>query len=305
MFSFFDRKKTWNNWLRAGSSLIPEILDFLIPLEHSSISVTSRLLRGGIPDSKLLDYHEIYIDRNDGKIVSLLMIGADSTIAPVFTEESSTPVPPELLKQSAVHRKRYLTIMGLKKDLLRFEYLLKNRNKMSVDYHQLAAPSSEVPSRVSEYLKTKPEFIDHDIRINRAVPADLDMLMPLRKAYELEEVLLNKSHFNEQACRSRFRKTIAERQVFYASFKNSPAATCCINTEGINWYQIGGVYTQPNLRSRGISAALMARTASEAAVDGKNLTLFVKKNNKPALKLYKNCGFSNTGEFRITYAERR
>ncbi|MBI9105198.1 MAG: GNAT family N-acetyltransferase [Spirochaetales bacterium] len=305
MFSFWEKNNNPSGWSRAVSREFDSIISFLSPREHSCISITSRLMQNGRPDPNLLKHHEVYLEKKDGKIVSLLLLSTDSVIAPFFTTGSSDYIPEELLKKSPLMRKRYLTFMGMKEDVLRLELLFGNRSKLSVDYFQLSAESALIPAVVKQYLKSKKNNTIELSLIKKAEISDFNLLMPLRKAYEIEEVLLVKSNFNEQASRNRFRKTILEKAVFFGTVQNKPAATCCINTEGIAWYQIGGVFTRPEYRSKGISARLMAELAVYAGNFGKNLTLFVKKDNLPALKLYSNCGFSTAGEFRITYAERR
>lgn len=305
MFSFFEKKKIWNNWYRAEKTDVKSIQSFLSPHENSCISITSRLMHGGNINPDLVTRHEVYLEKTGGKIVSLMMCSTDSVIVPVFTSESATAAPEAILKQSSINRKKYLTLMGLKKDIIMLEELFAGRNRLSVDYFQLAAVSADVPDIINEYLAKKPSIDKCELSINKASPSDLEKLMPLRKAYEIEEVLINNSHFSDAACRNRLKKTIMEQSVFYAALDGIPAATCCINSGGLGWYQIGGVYTKPEFRSKGISARIMAELANESMRSGKNLTLFVKKDNASALKLYSNCGFKKTGEFRITYAERR
>ena len=304
MFSFREKKKTWHSWYKATAAEMDKIITFLSPIEHSCISITSRLMEGSSLNANLLKQQEVYLEKKGREIVSLLMISNDSIIAPVFTSGSSALVPDELLKQSPLIKKKYLTFMGLKDDVKRLELSFKNRSKLSVDYFQLTAESAGIPGRVKKYLDHKNNAVSRSLLISRAELSDLDRLMPLRSAYEIEEVLLNKTHFSEPACRNRFKKTINKKSVFFAVLDNKPIATCCINSEGLGWYQIGGVYTIPEYRSRGISAKLMAELSQAAGTFQKNLTLFVKKNNLPALKLYSNCGFAMTEEFRITYAER-
>ena len=115
------------------------------------------------------------------------------------------------------------------------------------------------------------------MEIRTAAPSDLDRLMPLRRDYEIEEVLLDSSSFSEASCRNRFRTTIQQKAVFIGEIEEQPVATCCINSTGIDWLQIGGVYTMPAYRARGISARLMSKLAEDAAYRKKDLTLFVKK----------------------------
>ena len=93
------------------------------------------------------------------------------------------------------------------------------------------------------------------------------------------------------------------KSFFFAEVNSLPVATCGANAEGLGWIQIGGVYTSPQYRSMGISGLLIRTLAGYAEQKGKNLTLFVKINNAPALRLYKNCGFTYYDDFKISYLE--
>ena len=194
--------------------------------------------------------------------------------------------------------------MGAYDSVSVFEGLFRNRKRLSVDYNLLSADSHDIRKSIRSYLETK-KAADKGISVHRATGSDLNRLMPLRKAYEIEEVLLNPENFIESACRRRFAATISEQAVFFAEKTGSPIAKSCINASGIDWLQIGGVYTLPEYRSRGISAMLMVALAEYAVSVRKNLTLFVKKDNIAAAKLYFNCGFIKNDNFRISYLESR
>jgi ribosomal protein S18 acetylase RimI-like enzyme len=45
----------------------------------------------------------------------------------------------------------------------------------------------------------------------------------------------------------------------------------------------------------------MTELLEHIAASGKNGTLFVKKDNAPAIKMYKNLGFVREHDFRISY----
>ena len=307
MFDFLKNRSEIPGWSRLPSNRMNELLDFILPHESSAVPFTTRLLDGrGIPDRRRLRSNVVLIERCDKIIRGAVLLSSDGIICPVLTPESVIEPLGDLIYKSSFSNKKYLTLMGESSACVRFEQLFRHRRKITIDYHHLTCASASVIPIVEEYIKTKkdPEFIS-GFDYKRAGQSDLNALMPLRKAYELEEVLLNPENFSEAQCRRRFLQTIEESIVYYAEKNGSPAATCCVSAAGIKWLQIGGVYTLPELRSNGLSAALMTEIAAEAVSMSKDLCLFVKKDNPPALKLYRNCGFINNGEFRITYLERR
>ncbi len=294
----FDLIKNKNNpsWVKAGKKEIKELKEFIKPREYFSVSLTSRLNVFG---------SSVYIEKSGNKIISALLLDSMGVICPVLSSESSIQPLSWIIRNSVCGKKRYITIMGIEKDVLTIEKLFPERNKVSVDYDLLTAISKDVVLNGDLYLKKKNAALLESISIRRASNSNIKKLMPLRKAYELEEVILNPEHFNEQACKMRLSRTVAGGIFLFAEIEGAPAATCCVNAEGFEWSQIGGVYTIPEYRSRGISARLITELAKRTAERNKNLTLFVKKDNKPALKLYSNCGFINSGCFRISYLERR
>ncbi|MCK5198965.1 MAG: GNAT family N-acetyltransferase, partial [Spirochaetales bacterium] len=65
--------------------------------------------------------------------------------------------------------------------------------------------------------------------------------------------------------------------------------------------QIGGVYTKPEYRNRGISTLLMQMLLNGIHKSGKKAVLYVKKGNKPALALYRKLGFRIIDEYSAYY----
>ena len=75
------------------------------------------------------------------------------------------------------------------------------------------------------------------------------------------------------------------------------------NARGFRVDQIGGVYTLPARRGRGIAAALMAALLADILGQGRKPSLFVKPTNAAALALYRSLGFEDIGDFRADYFE--
>ena len=306
MFYLFMKNKNWESWSKAEQQDIDDLILFFKKTEHAAVPFTSRIIdKSGFIDFSLITKNNVFLERNNGKICSTIMLSPEGIICPVFTEASNPGPISEIIKNTAYSKKRYMTLMGRSDDLNIIEQMFKNFSRVSIDYNLLIANSEKIPLQVNAYLEKKnPQFLER-FTIYRADLNNLDRLMPLREAYELEEVLFNPDYFNKQACRKRFSNTIVTNSVFFASENGRPAATSCINACGIKWAQIGGVYTVPKYRSQGLSAILMSAIAKETVEKDLNLTLFVKKNNLPANKLYANCGFRDVGDFRISYLEKR
>jgi len=140
-----------------------------------------------------------------------------------------------------------------------------------------------------------------DLQLRRLTPADTELFFPMQKAYEIEEVLLENSLFNENICKAHLKSTLKKEKVFGLFYKNHPIAKGGTNARGYKFSQVGGVYTDPNYRNRGIAQYLMNHLIRDEWKKNRGLVLFVKKSNLPARVLYGKGGFKKMSDYRITY----
>jgi predicted GNAT family acetyltransferase len=79
-----------------------------------------------------------------------------------------------------------------------------------------------------------------------------------------------------------------------------PVSTSSFNAAQREAVQIGGVYTPPELRSRGYGRAAVAVSLLDARSEGaQTAILFTGKENLPAQRAYAALGFRHVGEFRL------
>ncbi len=137
----------------------------------------------------------------------------------------------------------------------------------------------------------------------------LDSLIPLQKGYEFDEVLLSPDDFEEAASRLTLRKALRE-QIIYSLFaktssgsfeKTAPVAKAGTNAMGLNWFQLGGIYTVPRYRGLGCASFLAQTLAKKITEAGKKTALFVKDANIAAQKAYAKAGFVKDKPFEIIY----
>jgi len=139
------------------------------------------------------------------------------------------------------------------------------------------------------------------LSLRRAYPADVDDLMYLQEAYEREEVLTSVHEFNRAACRASLLRALERQLVFVAEEDGVFVGKAGTNARGFRVDQVGGVYTLPERRSRGVAGALMAALLAQIEGSGKTASLFVKPCNAPALSLYRRLGFADIGDYRADY----
>lgn len=142
------------------------------------------------------------------------------------------------------------------------------------------------------------------ITCTRAAEHDLKNLLPLHIAYNKKEVIPIGRHVPPQWFKRSLQTALKTQLVFQARVGKNIAGKAGTNAQGYRWYQIGGVYTVPEYRNRGVCTALVSAIAAAADKHNKNLVLFVKRHNRAAIKSYKKAGFNTCDFFSIVYFRR-
>lgn len=140
---------------------------------------------------------------------------------------------------------------------------------------------------------------------------DTEALLPLQKEYDLVEVLQEGDEWNEDFCRLTLRKNLRTQHIIglkadgaaSADGAAAPrfAAKAGTNAIGRQWWQLGGVFTRAEFRSKGCAAFLVEQLAQMAGAEGKQTALFVKEANTPAKAAYTKAHFTPLGPFEIIY----
>lgn len=206
-------------------------------------------------------------------------------------------------------RRNYPSLMGPRPAVLALEALRKER-RTGIDYHLMSWPGLGSGKPAAAGTGGMPDVLGSDsgdqfagFTIRKAEPRDAERLFPLQRDYELEEVVLDPVRFNPTLCLRHLRQILKTEYVLALYEDGVPVAKAGTNAGGLGYCQLGGVYTRPDRRNRGLSRLLIRRLQEDLGKRGKNLCLFVKKENLPAVKVYQNCGFRVEGDFRISYCQ--
>jgi predicted GNAT family acetyltransferase len=97
------------------------------------------------------------------------------------------------------------------------------------------------------------------------------------------------------------RASLREELVYEAERDGVPVAKAATNARGFTVDQIGGVYTTPRERGKGIGGLVVTALLREVFAEKKGACLFVKKRNFPAIALYERLGFSYVTDYVISY----
>lgn len=166
------------------------------------------------------------------------------------------------------------------------------------------------PSAVNQYsLMTEPQkkqipsvALPQGWHIIRCREKDADVLMNLQSSYEKEEVLPVCRTFMASVVRQNLEHILRSEYVLsIQTDKGNFAAKANTNAIGINYIQIGGVYTAPEYRRHHYAALLVSTLVHKIYSVKKAPVLFVKNSNSIARQLYISLGFVKSGSFVIAY----
>lgn len=126
----------------------------------------------------------------------------------------------------------------------------------SIDYYLMRRSTTDtaaVPFDMNVRLSTH-----RAVTVKKAGVQDTAELFPLQLGYEMTEIAYKGSKINPAVCRLSLQKRLKSGFVYKAVLNGCIVAKAECNAQGFHWMQIGGVYTAPAYRNRGISAAVIA-----------------------------------------------
>lgn len=198
--------------------------------------------------------------------------------------------------------------------------LLKNKEitcisglKEGSDFLYQILSAIKLPQQMNIYnlmiLKTAPkapeESLSNSDKIIRCTKNNLNDLFPLQLNYLQKEVAPLGKQISPLECKSTLRQML-ENQIVLAlhteDFDDMEfVAKVNSNAIGINWIQIGGVYTHPLFRKNHYAWFLLYTLCQKIFLNNKKTALFVKEKNIAAISLYKKIGFIEKSKFTILY----
>ena len=226
--------------------------------------------------------------------IQALLINYNNNILPVLCGVKKLDL--DLKKGGFLASKKIHSVQGLKNEVIILEDELdKNGWKVKeiIDYELM---SLDVPPN-----KGKPPSDFSNLVLRTPMMTDIDAMAPLQASYEKEEVLPTYSTFSPAASRLNLSGIIAKGQVLAAEIDGRLIGK--INVSGVSFtrYQVGGVYVHPEFRGKGIGRLMAYEFISSLISEGRGVTLFVKKTNTPARRLYLSLGFTIINDYRISY----
>jgi len=228
-----------------------------------------------------------------GKI-SALLINYGSALMPVLCGMKEIPRPGFIKKMARL--KKIHSVQGLREEVVIFEKEIEKTGGFVTDTFDYDLMSLDVlPHGKGKALKSA------NLVLRTPKMTDLDALAPLQGAYEQEEVIPKGAVFSPAASRMNIINIVSKGKVLAAELNGQLVGKINVSAVSFTRYLIGGVYVHPDFRGLGIGRRMTEEFVSSLINEGRGVSLFVKKNNTPARRLYLSVGFQKRGDYRITY----
>jgi len=156
--------------------------------------------------------------------------------------------------------------------------------------------SLDVPPNKKEFSSNIP-----NLKLITPKLADIDAIVPLQAEYEKEEVLPKGAVFSPASSRVNTANIIAKGQVLAAEIDGRFIGKINVSAVSFTRYQVGGVYVYPDYRGKGIAGAMTYEFISSLISQGRGVTLFARKSNTAACRLYLSLGFKKIKDYCIIY----
>ena len=273
------------SWRPAARRDIPGVLDFLLRDEALYVPFTSRLRAASRSG-------EVFVQVSDnGEVCGCLLFTTSGLLLPAFSNPEEDH--PDLAVLLQALRPPIHSIMGIGRGVRAIEALLPLPPTNRIEYFLMTLHRTSLRPLMPSPLP--------GLLVRRADPFDAEDLFPLQRGYELEEVVITPSHFNDAQCMKLLRTSLREQLVFVVERDGTLTAKAATNARGYDVDQIGGVYTAPTERGKGLGGLVVRELLRAVFAEKQQACLFVKKHNRPALALYERLGFTPVTDYVISY----
>ena len=239
----------------------------------------------------------VWLLKNGAGDIAALIVRSRLSLLPVLGDiQDEGAIPPPHFLRGFLGAVPFHSLQGRKKDMLIMEAALEKiglyaQEKLDYDLMCIDRPPSGLTAPCAGLALRKPES------------ADLNALAALHAAYEREEVLPAASEFSAASSRMNIERIFAKEQLYVAEMDGRLIGKINTNASAFTRCQVGGVYVLPEYRGRGIARRMAGEFIAGLVEQGKGISLFVKKTNAAARRVYARIGFETLGDYRINYYE--
>jgi ribosomal protein S18 acetylase RimI-like enzyme len=274
------------SWRKIKNSDFPAVEKLLKSAENNYVNACSKFIEKEENSS-------FFWVLSGKKEISALIIYWKNNILPVLCGhiDSLNDFYKNFLSAKKIH-----SIQGLKDEVIALEKEINKNNREPVDIIDYDLMRLDTLPKEKNILSGFSKLI-----LKTPQMTDIDGIAPLQAAYEQEEVLPKGATFNPASSRVNTSIIIAKRQVLAAEVDEKFIGKINVSAVSFTRYQVGGVYVCPEFRGKGVARQMTHEFISSLISEGRGVTLFVKKTNAAARRLYSNLGFKLINNYRISY----
>jgi len=280
-------------WHKMKDKDIPAVEKLLRENEDNYVNACGRYL------SRKESNDPVWLLKKQNGRISSLVVSSRSALMPVLCGVNKIPQPDFL--GGFLNIKKIHSVQGLKDEVILLEEALEKTGRKPADkydYDLMELNSLRVMLNKNQKARSKEA---EKLVIRAPVMSDLNDLSVLQAGYEKEEVIPKGSVFNPAASRVNAEAIIAGGMVLAAELDGRIIGKINTNAVSFTRYQVGGVYVHPDFRGKGIASRMTYEFTASLLSGKRGVTLFVKKTNAAARRLYLNLGFTVKSDYRITY----
>jgi len=277
-------------WQKMKNADIPAVEKLLRANEDNYVNACGKFLARGESNEP------VWLLRSLNNEISAIIVNARSALMPVLCGVKEIPKPGFL--GGFLNLKKIHSVQGLKSEVILLDEAMEKTGRRAADGYDYDLMTLDSMQAMERKVRKK-ETGNLVLRVPQMT--DLDALSLLQEGYEKEEVIPKGSVFCSAASRVNAAGIIASRLVLAAELDGRLVGKININAVSFTRYQIGGVYVHPDFRGRGIAGKMTNEFTAFLLSQGRGVTLFVKKVNIAARRLYLNLGFVIKADYRITY----
>jgi predicted GNAT family acetyltransferase len=267
----------------------PALEAFLLPRVESSMFLIGNMRAAGLQD-RGQRYGGTYAAAFEGERVA--GVAAHYWNGNLVTQ---APVHLEALAGAAVEASKR-PLQGL---IGPTEQVTALKASLDLDASRVQLDESEKLYRlVLEDLTVPDALRSGEVQGRRIEPRDLDLMVEWRIGYEREALGEVPGPETWEQTRAGLERMIEEGVTWVLEREGVPVSTSSFNTAIAEAVQVGGVWTPPELRSRGYGRAVVAASLLDARDEGVGMAiLFTPEDNLPAQRAYEALGFCHVGHY--------
>ena len=273
---------------RVVPSDFPLLEEFILPFEFSCVQLASYIRK------KKKDLYLIFKSSPLPEIWGVIFLNKAFLHCLPFLNDDSLPLF-EPFFSDFIKDKPVKTIIGTKLQTQILVSLLQKQGEkpfQSNSYNLMTLQNIPLDP---------PENLSADDEIKRCTEYDLENLLDLQKKYIIKEVAPAGKKVSDLECSIGLKDLLKNQLVLALTTDGEIVAKANTNAIGINWIQLGGVYTHPLYRKHYYAWHLIRVLCFRIMKTQKSVCLFVKEKNTPAANLYKRMGFEEKDSFEIVY----